>query len=135
MDVEMRPLMFIFEPTTQVASRARATVRDCLPSMIGDQASDAVLMASELVTNAVLHGAGPVVLSVGVGRGLVRVEASDSSATVPRVRPRADGEGGRGMVLIDSLSTRWGVCDRQDAQPGKTVWFELSLGPDSPRPP
>jgi anti-sigma regulatory factor (Ser/Thr protein kinase) len=89
----------------------------------GAHAEVAVLLTSELVTNAIRHGAAPVRLRAGLeGRGL-RVEVDDEAAG--RVRPRRPGHedvDGRGLHLVDSLADRWG-CRRVDG--GKRIWFEL----------
>ncbi|WP_063065761.1 hypothetical protein [Nocardia violaceofusca] len=53
--------------------------------------------------------------------GRFHIEVDDGSPTPPRAR-RPDGGGGHGLLLINNLSTRWGVGYRDD---GKTVWAEL----------
>lgn len=94
------------------------------------------LLTSELVTNAVLHAAGQEILvSVTVanaaddhrpGQRCVRVEVSDGEGDAPPVvRHRPDGEGGRGLALVQQLSTAWGT--RRDGD-GKVVWFEMDTG-------
>jgi hypothetical protein len=74
---------------------------------------DAVLLVSELVTNSVVHGGPPVVVAV----------ECDGDALVPARRTAGHGdESGRGLALVDTLSSDWGV----DTQPdGKHVWFVL----------
>jgi anti-sigma regulatory factor (Ser/Thr protein kinase) len=88
---------------------------------------DAELLVSEMVTNAVRHGLPPSevhVCSYGTG---VRLEVSDTGPWRPRQRqtdPLAPG--GRGLVLIESLATRWGVMPRTETGlGGKVVWCEL----------
>lgn len=91
-----------------------------------DLLHSALLLVSETVTNAVRHGGGTITLVVRWSRTLVRVEVHDEADTTPVVRPAptGDAEGGRGLHLIEVLSTRWGV---QPDPPGKTVWFELAV--------
>jgi anti-sigma regulatory factor (Ser/Thr protein kinase) len=87
-------------------------------------AATAVLLSSELVTNSIVHGAGSVtVLVLTTPRG-VRIEVTDDgSASVPRLRePGTADEGGRGLLLIDSLAARW---DHVRDESGLTSWFEL----------
>lgn len=82
------------------------------------------LMASELLTNAVLHTRGGVSLVVTVIDQLIRVEVTDDSSGRPVLRhPPADSTSGRGMEIVDALASQWGV----DALPagGKSVWFEV----------
>ncbi len=87
-----------------------------------------VLLASELVTNAVVHG-GPhepgatVGVAVQVLRHQVRVEVADAGAGRPTLgNPGTDEPAGRGLVLVEALASRWG-CDC--AAVGKCVWFEV----------
>ncbi|MDQ1039853.1 anti-sigma regulatory factor (Ser/Thr protein kinase) [Streptomyces sp. V3I8] len=90
-----------------------------------------VLVVAELAANAVLHGQVPgrdfvVRLACDDGRGVLRVEVSDTHPALPvRTMPTADEDHGRGLVLVDALASRWGVSDR--VGPGKTVWAECAL--------
>jgi anti-sigma regulatory factor (Ser/Thr protein kinase) len=88
----------------------------------------ALVVLSELVTNAVLHGAEPIEVCVsGVGDAL-RIEVSDGDAESARLVPRAQQPGrpgGLGLHIVDALARRWGTEVRED---GKTVWAEI--GPD-----
>jgi anti-sigma regulatory factor (Ser/Thr protein kinase) len=81
-----------------------------------------VLVASELTTNAVVHGCGPVALTVAYRSGEVTIEVADGDPRCERVRPRpADdaGHGGRGLRLLDALTDAWGV---RSMPTGKAVW-------------
>ncbi|UKJ63228.1 SpoIIE family protein phosphatase [Cellulosimicrobium cellulans] len=87
----------------------------------------AMLLTSEVLTNAVQHGAAPVEAELEVGHRVLRVAVRDGSATLPRLRsPRPDETGGRGVQFLERCASRWGV-DALDGAPGKTVWFELDL--------
>jgi hypothetical protein len=89
------------------------------------RSDDAVLMAGELVTNAMLHAHSAFEVRVGALRDGARVEVRDDSATLPMAGTLAAGAlSGRGLMLVQSLSTRWGA--HLGPEPGKTVWFELS---------
>lgn len=93
--------------------------------MAGEDAEIAVLLTSELVTNAIRYGAPPVTLRAGVSRrGALRVEVQDDEpgAVVAR-RAKLDDVGGRGLQLVDSLADRWGY---RSTRSGKRVWFELT---------
>ena len=91
-------------------------------------ADDAVLLASELATNAVTHTAsgdgGQFTVTVYQTSTWVRVEVRDAgSATTPAARPHAIvGESGYGLGLVDLMSTRWGHAG---GTRGRVVWFEL----------
>ena len=81
------------------------------------------LLVSEVATNALVHGAGNVRVHVRTQGRAVRIEVSDDSSALPVRRDAGvDGESGRGMALVEALSTRWGTDARPD---GKTVWFEV----------
>jgi len=84
------------------------------------------VVVSELVTNAVVHGGGCIELAVEAHGRQVTVSVADGSSVVPRPR-RADHTGGRGLRMIESLSTRWGI---QDHEGGKRVWVELTPCPE-----
>jgi anti-sigma regulatory factor (Ser/Thr protein kinase) len=81
-----------------------------------------LLLASEVVTNALRHAPPPGELRVHVVDGLVRIEVTDSHPLAPRRRePDAESPGGRGLWLLDALAVRWG--HRRESE-GKCVWFE-----------
>jgi anti-sigma regulatory factor (Ser/Thr protein kinase) len=87
-----------------------------------------VLTASEVVANAVLHGAGPITVWVWPGSRGLRVEVTDNGGGTPQlIDPRE--EGGRGLFIVDQIADRWGV-NPSDQGPGKTVWFEIDWVPD-----
>lgn len=90
---------------------------------LGEHREIAELLVSELVTNALRHGAGSIRLSLRARCGMVRCEVEDAGATVPRVRRSGEGdEGGRGLRLVSMLSSGWGSTRTPT---GKVVWFEL----------
>ncbi|MBD3932578.1 SpoIIE family protein phosphatase [Streptomyces chumphonensis] len=125
-----------FEPVGRSVAAARGFVRDTLQGWgLSDIVDDAVVLTSELVTNAVVHaGTSAEVLCLRDGDG-VRVEVVDrypereiplrDATTAP---PGPDREGGRGLLLCAALATRWGV---DYTASDKRVWFRLQL-PDRP---
>jgi anti-sigma regulatory factor (Ser/Thr protein kinase) len=88
----------------------------------------AVLLTSEVVTNAVVHASphaadGQVGLTIAGDDELARVEVSDGYCGLPVAQGTQVGRAsGRGIVLLDLLAARWGVTPDGD---GKTVWFEI----------
>jgi Histidine kinase-like ATPase domain len=89
-------------------------------------ASVAVLLASELVANAIRHQAGETAeLVIDVTCGQLRVDVHDTSGSLPVLMDApADAEGGRGLMLVATLSTDWGFY-RTPA--GKAVYFTLAF--------
>ncbi|MEN8653399.1 ATP-binding protein [Streptomyces sp. 21So2-11] len=98
----------------------------------GSDANDALtLITAELTSNAVRHGHVPgrdFHLRLTETAATLRIEVTDSRAEKqPLLVPTpADATSGRGLLLVASLATRWGVTPRT-AAPGKTVWAECVL--------
>ncbi len=87
-----------------------------------DAAYRAAVAFSELVTNAVLHGAGPVTVRALVEPGRIECEVSDGARDLPVVYEAAeDDEHHRGLSLVEALTTSWQVRRRPEG--GKTVTF------------
>jgi anti-sigma regulatory factor (Ser/Thr protein kinase) len=85
-----------------------------------------LLLTSETVTNAVLYGRSEIRLTVRAMPGGMRVEVGDDNSRLPMTRSHEPTAlDGRGMHLIEALSSDWGV---EPADVGKVVWFELSVG-------
>ncbi|MFD8914987.1 ATP-binding protein [Streptomyces sp. NPDC059575] len=90
-------------------------------------ADDLILIVSELVTSAVLHGrttpGRQVEVTLEHSPGRVRVEVRDTGEGMPCRRPRVPlAVSGRGLEIVDALSGTWGVAEQVV---GKTVWAEL----------
>ena len=105
-------------------STARRFVTEALERWDCGTALDTVqLLVSELVTNAVVHAASRPNVAVLLLPHAIRVEVADAAAAGVAPRDATDkDESGRGLFLIEELSSSWGV----DAHPeGKTVWFEV----------
>ena len=93
--------------------------------MARDVVATAQLLASELFTNALDHGAGDITLQVTRLPGEVRVEVSDRGNNRPQVRTvKLQDVRGRGLMILEALAVRWGV-DPLEGGEGKTVWFTL----------
>jgi len=119
-----------FESAALSARIARDVLRDvCAEAQVpAPMVETALLLVSEVVTNAVVHGDGRPVLDIDVGRDVLRVTVTDDSPGLPQVQRDNPilAPGGRGLQLVDTLSTRWGTNRRQPT--GKSVWFELDQG-------
>lgn len=106
-----------------VRGRARQVMRSW--SLLDEVVETATLLASELVTNALVHGLGPVDLRLRLTRDRLVLEAVDVGHHMPRRRRAGDDdEGGRGLQLVASMADRWGYRSLDD---GKVVWAELDL--------
>jgi serine/threonine-protein kinase RsbW len=96
---------------------------------IGWRLGDAMLVATELVTNALRHSACREHESIEVRvhqteeRLLISVQDPGKSGKVAKVRPPDLGQGGVGLWVVEQLSRRWGA-ERHD---GYRVWAELAL--------
>ena len=120
-------LQLRFEGGDRAPRLARHAVRERLDGELDeDTAYDIHVVVSELVANAVRHGGAAdddeirVLVSLGADR--VRVEVTDPGPGFePPEQPQERDTGGRGLVLLDRMTSRWGVeCD------GVTcVWFEV----------
>ncbi|MFI9584690.1 ATP-binding protein [Streptomyces sp. NPDC052236] len=95
-----------------------------------DTAEVAELLASELVTNALVHTDEGAVVTATVDADTLRVEVRDFVAGLPveeavtasHVATADHRTHGRGLLLVQSLADAWGVCTHGM---GKVVWFEL----------
>src|SRR6476469_3868203 len=117
------------DPIPRAAGSARRALHSA--GMFGaGREPDALLLVSELVTNSIRHAghSGHEAIRVRAANDgpMTRVEVCDRARgeTVPTMRPEPPptATGGRGLLLVDALSDRWGMdsCER-----GTCVWFEL----------
>lgn len=89
----------------------------------------AVLLGSELVTNAIRHAPGGIVtVAITATNGELRVDVHDTSPCLPVVvDAAADAETGRGLKLVAALADEWGYYR---TQAGKAVYFSLAFQSD-----
>lgn len=108
---------------------ARRFTADVLTVWGVSDCDSALLITTELVTNAVAHTVGFCELRLEATDGVLRVEVTDRSTRLPTfaalsVDVDQDSEGGRGLVIVDALADWSGVVDHGV---GKTVWAELAV--------
>jgi anti-sigma regulatory factor (Ser/Thr protein kinase) len=115
-----------FEPKAHEVMAARRFVTATLAAWSLEQ-PDAALLVSELATNAVLHARSDFTVTID-GRGdRIRIEVQDPNPRLPSpASVPAAAYSGRGLMIVQELSTAWGVESHADQ--GKTVWFEIKVG-------
>jgi anti-sigma regulatory factor (Ser/Thr protein kinase) len=117
-----RVVAWRFERTIEDRADALAEVRGDLRRELPlgrPVCDDVVLVVSELVSNAVVHGDAPIRLVVVGSEGRMRIEETDDRNDMGAV----DGES-RGLVVVAHLATDWGVSPSNTS--GKVVWAELA---------
>ncbi|MCX5388776.1 SpoIIE family protein phosphatase [Streptomyces sp. NBC_00094] len=122
---------YIHQADPQGLSDARAAVGQALRDWgLPELADDAELLTGELLVNVLLHTEGGAVLTLEVlpePVRRVRLSVQDRSSAWPRRRtPGEAATSGRGLLLLDALSSRWGVEPRGE---GKAVWCEIEPTP------
>jgi anti-sigma regulatory factor (Ser/Thr protein kinase) len=115
------------ERRPDAARAARGAVRALCGNRLADVfVTDVELVVSELVTNAVTHGAGEITLTVILVRDSVTLSVLDEGGGRPRLRHAGAGSGhGRGLALVSCLADEWQVRGAPDGV-GKEVWCVLS---------
>jgi anti-sigma regulatory factor (Ser/Thr protein kinase) len=118
----------------EVATARRFVVDTLTRWRLTQDLDTVVLLASELVANAVMHAGTDIVLTLSSHARVLTVEVSDGSAQAPvrRAAVPATATDGRGLNLIADLSDDWGF--RTVPSLGKVVWFSLDeRAPVGPR--
>ena len=126
----VRSIDAVHEPLAGTPARIRRTLRATFAQwqLPVEAAENALLVVEELVANVVDHARTPFRLTVRQEPGehtgpALHIAVRDGSAAAPDLRPfHARAGRGRGLQMIDALTSRWG-CDRTPA--GKTVWAVL----------
>ncbi|WNI21190.1 ATP-binding protein [Streptomyces sp. ITFR-16] len=117
-------------PESVAGARRRTRSRLDEWRLDGDACEAAVLIVSELVTNAVVHTASTrVVCELRCLDGRLRIAVQDQGHQPggPRLGRSADDEHGRGLLLVDAMCSAWGSRDAGDRS-GRIVWAELPHG-------
>lgn len=91
------------------------------------RSEEAVFLANELATNAIVHAGGEFLVEVAVDDSTCRIGVIDHDFQVPEVEGVGhDATRGRGLALVEAMSSSWGVEQRGD---GKSVWCEVIVKP------
>ncbi|MBM9503388.1 SpoIIE family protein phosphatase [Actinacidiphila acididurans] len=111
----------------------RFTARTLRAWHLTDVSDAALLVISELVTNALIHTHGAVGIDLTLAGDRLRIAVSDSSARAPAKPVAVDWEstGGRGILLVEAVSGAWGSVP---VSGGKQVWSEIVLPPREQEP-
>ena len=100
----------------------RRFVVDVLGSLPVDRLEEIVLMSSELAANAVRHAATSYSVTIDRAVRSAKVTVRDAGGGEPTMRrPSPLDPSGRGLLIVDALSHRWGTTPRRSG--GKSVWF------------
>ncbi|WP_438493155.1 SpoIIE family protein phosphatase [Streptomyces asiaticus] len=111
-----------------VTEARRSTTEQLIDWGLEETVFTTELIVSELVTNAIRYGRPPIRLRLIRDRDLI-CEVSDASSTAPHMRrARVFDEGGRGLMLVAQMATRWGTRQSTD---GKTIWVEQDVSTGS----
>lgn len=114
--------MFEAEPSS--AAYVRKYVRDSLETW-RVRSDEAVFVANELATNAIVHTHSDFVVEVSLQDSTCRIEVFDNDPTSPREMPQSrTSPSGRGLALVRALSGSWGVEPRDG---GKGVWCDVAV--------
>jgi two-component sensor histidine kinase len=116
----------LLPPVAQSSLAARNFARDVLNDWRIPTVYEVAVIASELVTNALLHTVGTITLSLDLQDNAVRIVCDDDNSDAIPIR-RGNlrrAEDGRGLVLVAALAFDWGVENKNGV---KTVWADVAL--------
>ncbi|MGY0020855.1 SpoIIE family protein phosphatase [Streptomyces sp. YJ-C3] len=129
---EPRIHRYVHQADPEGLADARAALREHLAAWgLGAVADDVEVAAGELLVNALVHTEGGAILTLEVLTGpprRVRLWVKDRSSTRPRRRsPGETATSGRGLLMVEAITSRWGVEPRGE---GKAVWCDFTV-PDA----
>ena len=120
-------------PAPQAPSIARRRLAERFAAQLGDdELQDAMLLTSELVTNAVLHGRGQIKLTARLDEKRLTVNVADKGHGFepPGLERPFDAVGGHGLNIVETIASRWGIHAGSS-----DVWFELDRRDHGSDPP
>jgi anti-sigma regulatory factor (Ser/Thr protein kinase) len=107
--------------------KARTFVANVFSQASEEERDRAVLITSELATNAVIHADSDFTVTTTASAAEIHVAITDTGGAVPLLQsPDQSQLHGRGLLITNSLADRWGV---EIQSGGTTVWFVLALAP------
>jgi anti-sigma regulatory factor (Ser/Thr protein kinase) len=111
--------------------RARAFVAETVRRAgVGQESLEVIVVASELVTNAVVHGAARISLRTVIDADNVWIEVQDHGPDLPvRIDPHEPRDSGRGLAIVEEFAGEWG-CTVVRGASGKFVWCSVPRVPD-----
>ena len=124
---ELTELRMTLLPDEFAPGKARKALKATATGVPTQVVADASLMTSELVMNSVQHGADDLVgieLSLQAGGKRLRVEVSELAGKSVPQRREPDDSGGYGLMLVDTLASRWGT---EESDGVRHTWFELDV--------
>lgn len=116
-----------FGLTRRSVAASRGFVDRALADLPDDRRESAVLMMSELATNAIVHAGTGFEVTIDRSPAELRVAVTDVGGGEPQVQtPSSSEPHGRGLQIVTRLADDWGMSDNPDRS-GKTVWYVLRL--------
>ena len=124
MPTRSRALRSVPEAPSEARRFVREAAADDVPPKL---LNDVLLLTNELVANAVRHAGhateDPIEVEITVDDRSIRVTVRDKGSGFDRARPRERAEeGGWGLLLVETLSSRWGI---ETHDTGTDVWFQV----------
>lgn len=127
------PTTLQLPPDASAPGFARRLVQRQATDLPEDLVADAMLIVSELVANAVMHGRPEIWLHVRSTPSGIAFGVQDAGEALPPTTAPLDGQSdglhGRGLRIVAALASIWGV---QPTSEGKIVWFEMHVVPEEP---
>lgn len=120
-----RAVRWELDSDREAPGMVRTALRDRLAEwdLVGDDVQGALLVATELVTNAVEHAGTRLDVLVTYDGAVLQIAVEDGRAAPPRLRQVDHGAPrGRGLRIVDAIATSWGTVPHTT---GKTVWAQV----------